>query len=178
MTELDILVGCQNGDAPCQRALVGRYSPWLFSVAKRYMGESEAAKDVLQDSLVKIFNNIHTYKPTGSFEAWMRRIVVNTALKALDKTWVRHIQSVEDYPESAVEQPTVYADLNAEVIMEIIESLPSGYREVFNLCAIEQMTHAEIAKLLSISESTSRSQFYRARLMIQQILVHREIMPS
>jgi RNA polymerase sigma factor (sigma-70 family) len=178
MTELEILVGCQNGDAPSQRALVGRYSPWLFSVAKRYMGESESAKDVLQDALVKIFNHINTYQQTGSFEAWMRKIVVNTALKALDKSWVRNIEAVEDYPATAAEQPAVYADLQAEAIMQIIESLPNGYREVFNLYAIEQMPHAEIAKLLSISESTSRSQFYRARIMIQQILVHREIMPS
>ncbi len=114
------------------------------------------------------------YAPTGSFEAWMRRIVVTTALHALDKSWYRRENGDLDSVEEPFFMPDVYARLGAEELLALIAKLPEGFRQIFNLNVIEQYPHTEIAVMLGITESTSRSQLTRARKLLQTMIADRE----
>jgi RNA polymerase sigma factor (sigma-70 family) len=171
-----LLKGCINGEAHCQRLLVERFSPMLLTVARRYAGNLEDAEDILQDALVKILTALQKgYNEQGRLEAWMRTIVITTALNALDRKWVRHEQSVDQIPEDLpCTYPDVFGQLGAEELLKVIATLPDGYREIFNLAVIEQYSHAEIASLLGISESTSRSQLTRARRLLQTLVLQQE----
>ena len=171
LTDNSIIAGCQAQDPRFQKALVLRYSPILMTVARRYMSDGSAAKDVVQESFIKIIKAIPKYQSTGSFEAWMKKIVINTALqqKSLHR-FKFELNGLEALPESVL-PPQVYNDLAAEELIKIISSLPDGFREIFNLYAIEGYSHAEIGTLLKISESTSRSQLSRARKLLQQKLI-------
>lgn len=174
MTERTIIKGCQNRESPYQRELVNRYSPMLMTVARRYVRDEASAKDVLQDALIRIFGAIDRYKPTGSFEAWMRRIVITTSLQALDRSWYRReLPGLESTMDLQV-APEVYAHFGAEELLKLISGLPDGFRQIFNMYIIEGYRHAEIAAMLGITESTSRSQLTRARKLLQQQILQRE----
>ncbi len=135
-----------------------------------------AAKDVLQETLIRIFKYIHTYEPTGSFEAWMRRIAVRCALTWLDKScFQKEIELTHHHLDAGME-PEVYQYIGLEAIQQYIDELPLGFRTVFNLNVIEGYSHKEISALLGITESTSRSQLTRARKMLQKKLT--QVKPS
>ncbi len=146
----------------------------LFTVARRYGKDRHAAEDILQDALIKIFRAIPKYEPTGSFEAWMRRIVVTTALQSLDKNWRKEEAGNLDFVEEPTTQPEIYARLGAEELLQLLARLPEGFRQIFNLHIIEQYPHTEIAVMLGITESTSRSQLTRARRLLQNMIAERE----
>lgn len=174
MTEQAIIRGCQKQKARYQKELVTRYSAMLMTVSRRYARDEAFAQDILQEALIKILNGIPKYKAIGSFEAWMRRIVITTALQQLDKAcFRREISGLESIQEASI-LPDVYAQLGAEELMDLIRTLPDGYREIFNLNVIEGYTHKEISELLNISESTSRSQLTRAKKWLQNALIQRE----
>jgi len=125
------------------------------------------AEDVLQDAFIKIFRNLEKFEGKGSFEGWMRRIVVNTALKNYNKSSFKKERiGLEDYQEASMD-PDVISSLYKEELLKVIEELPNGYRVVFNLYVIEGFSHREIAQELKIQESTSRSQLVKARKMLQ-----------
>jgi RNA polymerase sigma-70 factor (ECF subfamily) len=146
-----------------------------MAVARRYAPNNATAKDVLQDSLVRILQKIDQYAGTGSFEGWMRRVVVSVALKQLDRKWVRREVSVGEQRDNQSVAPVALDQLATEDIMHCISRLPDGYRQVFNLYAIEGYNHREIAQMIGVSESTSRSQYNRARKSLQTILTDRKI---
>lgn len=146
----------------------------LLTVARRYASRHQAAEDILQEALLKVFRAIPGYEPSGSFEAWMRRIVVTTALHALDKSWQRRENGDLDNAEEPYLMPDVYARLGAEELLALIAKLPEGFRQIFNLHVIEQYPHTEIAVMLGITESTSRSQLTRARRLLQTMIAERE----
>lgn len=174
MTEAQIIKGCQKEKAAYQKELVMRYSPTLMTVARRYCRDQHAAKDVLQDAFIKIFKAIPKYKHSGSFEGWLRRIVINCALSRREKHAFKKEQTaLEDTSPIAI-SPSVYAHLEAEELMALIKQLPEGFQEVFNLFVIEGFSHNEIADILGISASTSRSQLVRARKKLQVILKQQE----
>jgi RNA polymerase sigma-70 factor (ECF subfamily) len=165
-----ILKGCLAGNERDQELLYRRYSAKLYGVSLQYTGSYEEGRDVLQESFIKIFGNLHTYSGEGSFEGWMRRIVVNTALEKHRKRY--YLNKVEDLGNIA-ERPddSAFADttgLEAGDLLDLIMKLPPKYRMVFNLYAIEGYTHREIAKMLSISEGTSKSNLSRARAILQR----------
>lgn len=174
MTEFELIRGCKQGVSICQRTLVERYSPMLLTVARRYVRDRATADDILQEALLKIFRGIHLYEARGSFEAWMRRIVVTTALQSLEKNWnkreVGDLETIED----PIIMPEVYCQMGAEELLGLISKLPEGFRQIFNLSVMEQYSHAEIASLLGITESTSRSQLTRARRLLQTMIAQRE----
>jgi len=173
-TEHKIITGCQAQDPLFQKELVLRYSGLLMSVARRYTADQSLAKDILQESLIKILRAIPKYQATGAFESWMKKIVVNTALQKRSlKRFNFEINGFENLPELEID-PDVYSSLGAEELIFIINQLPDGYREIFNLYAIEGYSHAEIGELLQISETTSRSQLSRARKMLQKELSTKE----
>ena len=140
-----------------------------MSVCLRYADNREMAEDFLQDGFIKVFSSIRSYSYEGSFEGWMRRIFVNTALEALRKNDLLRngvdLNALEPQQEadySAVEK------ISADELMELIAQLPPGFRTVFNMFAIEGYSHREIAETLNINESTSRSQYTRAKRLLQK----------
>lgn len=165
-----ILKGCLAGNERDQELLYRRYSAKLYGVSLQYTGSYEEGRDVLQESFIKIFGNLHTYSGEGSFEGWMRRIVVNTALEKHRKRY--YLNKVEDLGNIAEGlYDTGLSDttgLEADDLLDLIMKLPPKYRMVFNLYAIEGYTHREIAKMLSISEGTSKSNLSRARAILQR----------
>jgi RNA polymerase sigma-70 factor (ECF subfamily) len=143
----------------------------LMTVCRRYARDEAMAKDVLQETLIRIFQNIGKYEHTGSFEGWMRRIAVRRSLQWLEKSSFQHELQPVAMPDEKLIEPTIYSQLGAEEIMALLKELPDGFRAVFNLNIIEGYTHKEIAELLGITESTSRSQLTRARKLLQEKLI-------
>lgn len=133
------------------------------------------AEDILQDALINILRHIIHYEERGSFEAWMKRIVINTALKSFKKSSFKNeVMELDQVPIKPID-PEVYSKMGAEELMALINQLPHGFREVFNLYSIEGYSHKEITELLGISESTSRSQLTRARALLRRQLAAREL---
>ena len=167
LTEYELIQGCQREDAHCQRELFNRYAGKMMTVCLRYARHRAEAEDLLQDSFIKIFDNMKQFEGKGAFEGWIRRIVVNTALKSISKmAFQRENIGTEGMIESAV-APSVLSHLTEQELLGLIAKLPSGYRTVFNLFVLEDMSHREIAEVLGIEESTSRSQLVKARNMLQ-----------
>ena len=164
----DWIEGARNGDPRSQKSIYDALSGKMFAVCLRYMGNRDDALDVLQDGFVALFSKIGTYSGDGSFEGWCRRIFVNTALMSLRKKDVlRQSQEVETAFNVSNGAPTAIQDLSCSEIMKYVSELPPGFRTVFNMYAVEGYSHKEIAQALDITESTSRSQFLRARAILQ-----------
>jgi len=168
MDEQELILGCIAARPKAQKALFDIYAPKLFAVCLRYMKDHVRAQDTLQDAFIKIYNNINNYKSEGAFEGWLKKITVNTCLDQLRKDKkllsdmaiddVSHILSTNSYSAEK---------LMAEDLLKLVQSLPDGYRTVFNLFAIEGYSHQEIARQLGISESTSKTQYLRARAFLK-----------
>lgn len=168
-TDGELLKKMQQGQRAAMEQFYRRHAPYLFAVSRRYVANSEDAKDVLQESFVKIFSSISQVKlgPGDSLRPWATRIVVNSALNHLRSRRFETLLT-EDQAEDIADDD-VDADLLApETVQRLIEELPTGYRTVFNLFAIEQLSHKEISSLLGISESTSASQFHRAKNLLKK----------
>ena len=166
----NIINGCLKGNRRDQELLYRRHAPKLYAVCLQYSGNDEEARDILQEGFIKIFENLNHYKYEGSFEGWMRRIIVNTAL---EKFRSRHnlyrVDDIDQIPELDAEPDSEdYSGLDAEDLLEIIRELPPKYRMVFNLFAIEGYSHKEIGQMVNISEGTSKSNLARARIILQR----------
>ncbi len=172
ITEQELIEGCKRQKHACYEALYTRYAMRLMSIAMRYSNTTFEAEDILQESFIKIFTNIHSYTYSGSFEGWLKRIVVNTAINYYHK----HINYKIALPQDAEAEPDAnYNDivdkLNADALIRLIQQLPEGYRIVFNMYEIEGYTHKEISAMLNISEGTSKSQLYKAKHFLQKLLL-------
>ncbi|UEG50589.1 sigma-70 family RNA polymerase sigma factor [Ferruginibacter lapsinanis] len=173
MTEEQLIKACIKEDAACQKEVFNRFSGRMLGVCYRYARNAEDAEDILQDAFIKVFDKMHQFKFEGSFEGWIRRIVVNTALKKYTLTrYSKEISGYEikDKDESALE-PSAYSHLTQKELMELVNNLPDGYRMVFNLYVIEGYQHDEIAEMLGIQPGTSRSQLVKARIMLQKQII-------
>ncbi|HLV42056.1 MAG TPA: sigma-70 family RNA polymerase sigma factor [Brumimicrobium sp.] len=171
MTDETLVKECLSGNAIKQRELFERFSPLMMGVAMRYMKDVEQAEDVLQDGFIKVFNNLHRFENKGSLEGWIRRIIVNTALDQIRKNKkYRSDVELEDSSLLVAQNDNVESQLQAEVLLKIVQELPDGYRMVFNMYAIEGYSHKEIAEQLEISESTSKSQYSRAKAFLRDLL--------
>ena len=176
MTEEAILKGCLQNDPAAQRELYNRYSPKMLSVCYRFAHNREDAEDMLQEGFIKIFSQMHTFGNRGAFEGWIRRIIVHTCINVLKKN-KKFNESVDIIHATAVQvrEESVPSIVQAKQIVECIRMLPIGYRTVLNLYAIEGYSHREIGTMLDIEESTSRSQYTRAKAMLEDILVRKKI---
>jgi len=176
MTEEAILKGCLNNDPVAQRELYNRYSAKMLAVCYRYGHSREDAEDMLQEGFIKVFMQIHTFENRGAFEGWIRRIIVHTCINILKKN-KKFNESVDIIYATGmqVREETIPAIIQAKQVVECIRLLPIGYRTVLNLYAVEGYSHREIADMLDIEESTSRSQYTRARAMLEDILVKKRI---
>jgi RNA polymerase sigma-70 factor (ECF subfamily) len=177
MTEEAILKGCLSNEAPAQRELYNRYSSKMLAVCYRYAHNREDAEDMLQEGFIKVFLQIHTFENRGAFEGWVRRIIVHTCINILKKN-KKFNESVDIIHATGVQvrEDSVPAIIQAKQVVECIRLLPIGYRTVLNLYAIEGYSHREIAGMLDIEESTSRSQYTRAKAMLEDILLRKKIL--
>jgi RNA polymerase sigma-70 factor (ECF subfamily) len=176
MTEEAILKGCLQSDPTAQKELYNRYSPKMLSVCYRFAHNREDAEDMLQEGFIKIFSQMHTFGNRGAFEGWIRRIIVHTCINILKKN-KKFNESVDIIHATAVQvsEESVPSIVQAKQIVECIRMLPIGYRTVLNLYAIEGYSHREIGMMLDIEESTSRSQYTRAKAMLEDMLVRKKI---
>jgi RNA polymerase sigma-70 factor (ECF subfamily) len=176
MTEEAILKGCLQNEATAQRELYNRYSPKMLSVCYRFAHNREDAEDMLQEGFIKIFSQMHTFGNRGAFEGWIRRIIVHTCINILKKN-KKFNESVDIIHATGaqIREESVPSVIQAKQIVECIRMLPIGYRTVLNLYAIEGYSHREIGVMLDIEESTSRSQYTRAKAMLEDILVRKKI---
>lgn len=171
MTEtINIIKGCLRGNRSDQELLYRRNASRMYGVCLQYTGNEEEASDVLQEGFIKVFENLPNFKFEGSFEGWVRKIMVNTAL---EKYRERHkLYRVDDIGSlSGIEEEIEvgeYTGMEADDLLEMIKALPPQYKIVFNLYAIEGYTHKEISGMLGISQSTSKSNLSRARTILQR----------
>lgn len=179
MTEQTIIKGCLQNDLLAQRELYNMYSPKMLSVCYRYAQHREDAEDMLQEAFIKVYTQMHTFQFKGAFEGWIRRIVVHTCINFLKKykKFNEHIDL--DYANNLfVKEESIPSIMQAKQVVECIRLLPLGYRTVLNLYAIEGYSHKEVGEMLEIGESTSRSQYTRAKAMLETILVKKRIIEN
>ena len=176
MTEQAILTGCLQNDPVAQRELYNRYSPKMLSVCYRFAQNREDAEDMLQEGFIRVFTQIKSFRNSGSFEGWIRRIIVHTCINFLKK-YKKFNESVDlaYVTNIQVKEETVPSIMLARQVIECIRLLPVGYRTVLNLYGIEGYNHKEISQMLDIEESTSRSQCTRAKTMLENILIKKKI---
>lgn len=176
MTEQSIIAGCLQNDPLAQRELYNRYSPKMLSVCYRFAQNREDAEDMLQEGFIKVFTQIHTFQNKGAFEGWIRRIIIHTCINLLKKNKKFHEQLSLEYAETVqFKEETIPSMMQARQVVECIRQLPLGYRTVLNLYAIEGFSHKEIGTMLDIEESTSRSQYTRAKNMLETMLIRKRI---
>jgi RNA polymerase sigma factor (sigma-70 family) len=172
LTEYELIKGCIKQESSCQRLLFEQYAGKMMTVCLRYAHDSMEAEDMLQEGFIRVFNYIEQFKFEGSFEGWIRRVVVNTALKQLQKKRLTFTEINDNSQQSPRLESYAYSNLGEEELMKLINRLPDGYRTIFNLNVIEGYSHEEIAKMLDIQPSTSRSQLVKARKMLQQQILN------
>ena len=176
MTEQAIIAGCLHNDPTAQRELYNRYSPKMLSVCYRFAQNREDAEDMLQEGFIKVFTQMHTFQNKCAFEGWIRRIIVHTCInflkkykkfnESMDLAYATNLQAKDE---------TVPSMMQGKQVVECIRILPLGYKTVLNLYAIEGFSHREIGLMLDIEESTSRSQYTRAKAMLENLLIKKRI---
>ena len=142
----------------------------MYGVCLRYAGNADNAQDILQDGFIKVFRKLDSFRREGSFEGWVRRIFVNTAIEHFRRK--NYLQPVTEREESTIESKTLSAldGMNEKDILKLVQELSPGYRTVFNLYVVEGYTHKEIASMLDITEGTSKSQLSRAKVILQDMI--------
>lgn len=168
MDDSALIKECLKGNVRSQKTLFEKFAPKMLGVCMRYCRSKEQAEDVLQDGFIKVFGKLSEFKQEGSFEGWIRKIMVNTALDTLRKEMKISNDVDLELAGNKMESETVLADLSAGELLGLISSMPDGYRTVFNMFAIEGYSHYEIAENLGITENTSKSQFSRARAYLRK----------
>lgn len=168
--ENDLIDGCLQGDRKMQHELYQRFAPKMYGVCLRYAANAAEAEDILQEGFIKVFGKLQSFRREGSFEGWVRRIFVNTAIEHFRKK--SYLQPITDKEEGSYEAKSlsVLDSLAEKDIIGLVQQLSPGYRTVFNLYVIEGYTHREIAEQLGISEGTSKSQLSRAKLILQDMV--------
>ncbi len=176
-----IIEGCVAGKRSAQSALYRKYAAVMLAICLRYAQNHDEAEDIMQEAFMKIFQNISSYRNEGSFEGWMKRIMINHALNFYRKS--RKLPFLEDIGsinESEIldkeDQPALHALVSAEKLTALIQMLPPGYRMVFNMYVFEEYSHREISRELSISENTSKTQLLKARRMLRKKLIEFNLM--
>jgi len=168
-----IIEGCAEGKRSAQSALFNRYAPSMLAVCMRYARDRDEAEDILQEAFIKIFRNISTFRNEGSFEGWMKRVMINHALNYYRKKrkmpFMEDINAINETDILDREDPDpLPSPVSAEKLTSLIQKLPPGYRMVFNMYVFEEFSHKEISMELNISENTSKTQLLKARRMLRK----------
>jgi RNA polymerase sigma-70 factor (ECF subfamily) len=167
-----ILKGCREGKRIAQKQLYEKYVSSMLAICLRYSKSRDEAEDLIQEGFLKIFHNINTYRKQGSLEGWIKRIMINHALNQYKKNRkIPFAEDVDEINENEIlffdEEPENIEPVPAETLLAMIQSLPEGYRMVFNLYVFEKYSHKEIAEAMNISENTSKTQLMKARRQLQ-----------
>lgn len=169
VTEEQLIAACQRRDRKAQKLLFDRYSPKMYGICKRYIRDLQEAEDVLVDGMFRVLTKIDDFRGEGSFEGWIRRIIVNQSLMFLRKRnelkYAKEIDNIE-----VVSQTNVEDELAAQDILDLLSQLPTGYRTIFNLYVVEGYKHREIAEQLGISINTSKSQLILAKKRMRDLV--------
>jgi RNA polymerase sigma factor (sigma-70 family) len=178
-----IIEGCVAGKRSAQSDLYHKYSGVMLSICLRYAQNRDEAEDILQEAFLKIFQNISSYRKEGSFEGWMKRVIINHALNYYRKNRkMPFLEDIESINETDImdndEQSGSHAPVSAEKLIALIQLLPPGYRMVFNLYVFEEFSHKEISEALNISENTSKTQLLKARRMLRKKLFDLNLMKN
>jgi RNA polymerase sigma factor (sigma-70 family) len=170
ITDSDLIKGCLENDRRMQQELYNRFAPKMYGVCLRYTGNGDDAQDVLQDGFVKVFRKLDSFRSEGSFEGWIRRVFVNTAIEHVMRK--HYMQPVTEREENTLESKTLTAldGLSEKDILKLVQQLAPGYRAVFNLYVVEGYSHKEIGEMLDITEGTSKSQLSRAKVILQEMI--------
>ena len=171
----ELAKGCIDGNPKAQKQLFDRFSGKMLGLCVRYADSVEEAEDIVQEGFIKVFGRIQSYKGEGSLEGWIRRVMVNTALDQLRKN--KAFRNTVDLEINAPELATddhIIESLSAKDLLKLMNTMPKGFRTVFNLYAIEGFAHKEIGEQLGISESTSKSQYSRAKVHLQKLIENAE----
>jgi len=175
-SEIEVIEGCKRGDRHSQKLLYDRFSGKMFALCSRYVKDKMEAEDVLVKAFTKILDRINQYKNEGSFEGWVRRVMVNESLSYLRRNKSMYVETDIDAADKELNFEKLESELEAQDLLKLIAELPSGYRIVFNMYAIDGYSHKEIGEELGINESTSKSQLSRARALLQRRLIELENM--
>lgn len=168
ISEQHLIELCIKGDRSAQKAVYDSLAAKMFSVCIRYVGQRDVAEDLLQEGFITLFSKIESYKGDGSFEGWARKIFTNTSLMYLrKKDALKMSDDIENARNLASEYTTQIQNIGYRELMELVMSLPVGFRTVFNLYVLDGYSHKEIAEMLGITETTSRTQLSRARTWLQ-----------
>lgn len=178
-----IIEGCIAGKRSAQSALYRKYASVMLAVCLRYAQNRDEAEDILQEAFLKIFQNISSYRKEGSFEGWMKRVMINHALNYYRRNRKLPYQAdIDNINETEImnreEQQANHAPVSAEKLIALIQMLPPGYRMVFNMYVFEEYSHKEIAGFLNISENTSKTQLLKARRMLRKKLIELNIVKN
>lgn len=172
--EKQLIKKSASGNREAQKHLYEKYAPKMLGVCRQYIKDIHFAEDVMVNGFVKVFKHLGSFRFDGSFEGWIRRIMVRESITHLrKKQFVVYDDSI--YDRTALESTPLSSELDVAHIQNLIDTLPEGYRAVFVLFAIEGYSHIEIADMLSISEGTSRSQLFKSRKMLKEKLKQQNI---
>ncbi len=177
MDEKQLIKACINNDSKAQRLLYDKYDARFFVVCKRYFSDIQQAEDALVKGFLKIFQHLEEYSFQGSFEGWMRRIIINECLMELRKNKIFHL-NIDDYSSSIPSYQETSQKIEEDDVMNLLNYLPDGCRLVFTLFVIEGFKHKEIAENLGITEGTSKSQLNLAKTKLKEMLSKNEKLKS
>jgi RNA polymerase sigma factor (sigma-70 family) len=172
--EEDLIKGCLRRDKTAQQQLFDLYASKMYGVCYRYVKHAMEAEDILVMAFTKVYERLNQFKGDGSFEGWIRRIVINEALTHIRKNRAMHLLTDLDQADREPDYNKLADHLEAEDLLRMIDKLPPGYRVVFNMYAIDGYSHKEIGTQLGISENTSKSQLSRARVFLQKLLTEHD----
>jgi RNA polymerase sigma-70 factor (ECF subfamily) len=174
LNEQELVAACVKGDGKAQKKLYEKYARTMFGICLRYSNTYDEAKDILQDGFIKVFTKMGQFGFQGSFEGWMKRIFVNTALEYCRSNKNHMYHDDVAAASNHVQQDDTIGNMSRKEILEIMQGMAPGYRNVLNLYIVEGYSHAEIAELLQINEGTSKSQLSRARVLLQQAIINKQ----
>lgn len=177
MINEEIIQGCVKNESAAQEILYKHFAGKMMSICLRYASSTDEAEDIMQEGFVKVFEKINLYKNKGSLEGWVRKVMINTALDILRRD-KKHQYNV-DIDSADYKMPhydNTIDKISANEIIKLVQSMPVGFRTVFNLYAIEGYTHREIGEKLGISKNTSKSQYSRARNYLKELMYKNKIL--
>lgn len=172
--ETDLINACKKQNAKAQRVVYDKYASYMLGLCRRYVRGELEAEDVMIRGFMKVFSKIDLFEGKGSFEGWMKRIMINESLGYIRKNKAMYLETDIEAADKEPDLDKLSTALEAKDLLKMINELPSGYRTIFNLYAIEGYSHKEIGELLGINENTSKSQLSRARMHLQRKLLETE----
>ncbi len=168
-----LIQACISGDRNAQSKLHEQFASKMLGVCMRYSKSREEAEEVMQQGFVQVFKSLYTFKYKGSFEGWVRRIMVNSAIRHYHtKPKMHPVVEIENSPAIEIGNEDIITRIQIKELLEMVQALSPGYRMVFNLYVFEGMKHREIAELLGISEGTSKSNLFDAKRLLQKAIIN------